>query len=42
MPVVNRLDIGSQLNGSFINGTLARLTIWPTRLSNTTLQNITR
>ena len=42
MPVVDRLDIGSQLSGSYLNGSLARLTFWPTRLSNTTLQQITQ
>ena len=42
MPVVDRLDIGSQLSGSYLNGSLARLTYWPTRLSNTTLQRITQ
>ena len=42
MPVVDRLDIGCQLNGSFMNGSLARLTIWPTRLSNSTLQALTQ
>jgi hypothetical protein len=42
MPVVDRLEIGSQLTGSFINGSLARLTIWPTRLPNSTLQAMTQ
>jgi hypothetical protein len=42
MPVVDRLDIGNQLAGSYLNGSLARLTFWPTRLSNSTLQAITQ
>jgi hypothetical protein len=42
MPVVDRLDIGCQLGASFLNGALARLTIWPTRLPNTTLQALTQ
>ena len=42
MPVVDRLDIGSQLSGSYLNGSLARLTFWPTRLSNEVGQRITQ
>jgi hypothetical protein len=45
VPTVTQLQIGSQ-DGStantFINGTIKRLTYWPTRLANTTLQQITQ
>ena len=43
IPTVNKLDIGG-LNNTDIkefNGTIRRLTYWPTRLSNDTLQTIT-
>jgi hypothetical protein len=33
--------IGSLAGGSTLNGTISRLTYWPTRLSNDTLQTIT-
>jgi hypothetical protein len=38
------LNIGSSPagNSGFLNGTIKRLTYWPTRLANTTLQQITR
>jgi hypothetical protein len=40
---VNRLNIGySQVSGATGNLTIKRLTYWPTRLSNTTLQQITQ
>jgi hypothetical protein len=44
IPTVDRLFIGSNWtgNGSFLNGTIKRLTYWPQRLSNSTLQEITR
>ena len=42
MPVVDRLDIGGQLSSAFFNGTVARLTYWPQRLPNSTLQAITQ
>jgi hypothetical protein len=42
MPTVDRLDIGQNFSGTqTINGTIKRLTYWPVRLSNTTLQTIT-
>ena len=37
----NKLDIGSLNPGSSLNGTIKRLTYWPVRLANTTLQSIT-
>ena len=40
VPVVNRLQIGNGF-GIEYNGTISRLTYWPTRLSNDTLQTIT-
>jgi hypothetical protein len=43
MPTVNQLQIGTSRAGvSSINSTINRLTFWPTRLSNTTLQQITQ
>jgi hypothetical protein len=43
MPSVDRLNIGGNATGtSPINGTIRRLTYWPTRLANTTLQQITQ
>jgi hypothetical protein len=41
---LNRLSIGSSAAGNvnYLNGTIKRLTYWPTRLSNITLQQITR
>jgi len=41
MPVVNRLDIGNQLTGTYLNGSLARLTVWPQALPNR-LQSLTQ
>jgi hypothetical protein len=42
MPVVNRLNIGSDPgSGTLNNGHIRRLTYWPTRLPNSTLQSIT-
>ncbi len=43
LPVVNMLTIGSNSSGtnSFINGTIAKLTYYPVRLSNSTLQALT-
>jgi hypothetical protein len=37
---LTQLFIGSLFGGSQINGTIARFTYWPTRLANTTLQQI--
>jgi hypothetical protein len=39
---VDRLSIGSMDGGDRINGTIRRLTYWPTRLPNSTLQSITQ
>jgi hypothetical protein len=39
---VDRLSIGSQDANDRINGTIRRLTYWPTRLPNSTLQAITQ
>ena len=41
LPTVDRLTIGSGFSPS-LNGTISRLTYWPTRLSNDTLQTITQ
>lgn len=47
LPTVNQLVIGVQDTtggnaNTYINGTIKRLTYWPTRLANTTLQQITQ
>jgi hypothetical protein len=44
IPTVDRLFIGSSWagTGNFLNGTIRRLTYWPTRLSNATLQALTQ
>jgi hypothetical protein len=43
VPVVNRMVIGANVVASAcVNGTIKRLTYWPTRLSDTTLQQITQ
>ena len=44
MPVVNRLNIGINGDGTgdYLNAPVARITFWPTRLSNTTLQAISQ
>jgi hypothetical protein len=43
IPVVNTLRIGAgPVNTGILNGTIRRLTFWPTRLPNETLQNITQ
>jgi hypothetical protein len=43
LPTVDRLTIGSRVNSTFwANGTIKRLVYWPTRLSNTILQQITQ
>ena len=41
VPTVNALTIGSNNGSSYINGTIAKLTYYPTRLSNSTLQALT-
>jgi len=38
---VNRLEVGQFSSGGQLNGTIRRLTYWPSRLSNDTLQTIT-
>jgi hypothetical protein len=42
LPTSNQLGIGRRLDSPvYLNGTINRLTYWPTRLSNDTLQTIT-
>ena len=42
VPTVSRLGLGVRGDGGIpLNGTIKRLTYWPTRLANTTLQQIT-
>jgi hypothetical protein len=41
-PIVNQMRIGADAAGGFVNnGPIRRLTYWPQRLPNSTLQNIT-
>jgi hypothetical protein len=42
MPAVNQLNVGNQLAGNYLNGTIRRLTYWPARLPNSTLQAVTQ
>ena len=43
LPTADRLTIGSRVNSTFwTNGTIRRLTYWPQRLANSTLQAITQ
>ena len=43
MPVVNKMVIGANVGGgAAVNGTIKRLTYFPTRLANTNLQAITQ
>jgi hypothetical protein len=43
LPTTTRFDIGQNYsNTQLLNGTIRRLTYWPVRLANTTLQQITR
>lgn len=43
LPVgISQLSIGSQINSEPINGTIRRLTYWPQRLPDSTLQQITQ
>jgi hypothetical protein len=42
MPVVNQLAIGQRVTGNRMTGTIRRLTYWPQRLPNSTLQAITQ
>jgi hypothetical protein len=39
---LNIIELGANLSSSYLNGTIKRLTYWPTRLSNSTLQEITQ
>ena len=41
-PTATQLQIGNGAGSTVINGTIKRLTYWPTRLGNTTLQQITQ
>ena len=41
-PTVSSVSIGSAFTSGYFNGTIKRLTYFPTRLSNTTLQQITQ
>ena len=41
-PTATQLQIGNGAGSTVINGTIKRLTYWPTRLSNTSLQQITQ
>jgi hypothetical protein len=42
LPTPDRLTIGAQALGSPLNGYLRRLTYWPTRIPNSTIQSITQ
>jgi hypothetical protein len=42
MPSVTQLSIGALNAGEFLNASISRLTYWPTRLPNTTLQRMTQ
>jgi hypothetical protein len=44
MPVVTQFNIGKRASGSgeYMNGAIRRLTFWPQRLPNNTLQALTR
>jgi hypothetical protein len=42
MPVVNQMQIGNVTGVSYYNGTIRRLTYWPQRLPNSTLQAVTQ
>jgi hypothetical protein len=42
VPIVNNLRIGDRFGNSTLNGTIRRLTYWPHRLDNNTLQELTR
>jgi hypothetical protein len=39
---INRLDVGASLGTAHLNGAIRRLTYWPTRLPNSTLQAVTQ
>jgi hypothetical protein len=42
VPAISQLNIGNRIGGTYLNGTIKRLTYWPVRLANTTLQQITQ
>jgi hypothetical protein len=42
MPVVTQANIGNGIASTHLNGHLRRLTFWPTRLSNASLQQLTQ
>jgi hypothetical protein len=42
IPTNDRANIGSRIAGTYLNGLIRRLTYWPTRLSNSTLQQLTQ
>jgi hypothetical protein len=43
VPAVSQLNVGAnEASFQLLNGTIRRLTYWPTRLSNSTLQSITQ
>ena len=43
VPSVTKMEIGRNVaNGAYVNGPIRRLTYWPQRLSNATLQRLTR
>jgi hypothetical protein len=43
LPTVSQINIGQNFGvGQHVNGTIRRLTYWPTRLSNATLQALTK
>jgi hypothetical protein len=42
LPTVSQLDIGARGSSQILNSTIKRLTYWPTRLADTTLQQITQ
>jgi hypothetical protein len=42
LPTATQLEIGSSFGGGSLNGTIRRLTYWPQRLPNSTLQAITQ
>jgi hypothetical protein len=39
---LNRIEVGVSTSGSYLNGTIRRLTYWPQRLANEVLQRITQ
>jgi hypothetical protein len=42
LPVVNNLFIGFRTSNQYLNSSISRLTYWPTRLPNSTLQAVTQ